>query len=110
MDENNKFKWGDICTLKLPFWLLCGSCFVEYMVVIVYVANAEDMLLKRFGFNEKQASLWYATPYLISAFACPIIGITINKVGKRVLFVTTSSIFLLLSSVTTAILPPSDNG
>ena len=53
LDPNEKFNWKDIGSLKLPFWLVCGSCFVEYMGVIVYVANAEDMLLKRFGFNEK---------------------------------------------------------
>ena len=53
VDPNDKFKWKDIGTFKLPFWLVCGSCFVEYMIVIVYVGNAEDMLLKRFGFTEK---------------------------------------------------------
>ena len=61
------------------------------MVIFIYIGNSEDMLVKKFGFSQADASLWYATPYIISAFASPVLGIVIDKVGRRALFICASS-------------------
>ena len=53
LDENEKFKWSDIVSFKTPFWLLCGCSVLEYMVIMVYVGNAENMLVEKFAFTER---------------------------------------------------------
>ena len=43
------------------------------------------MLEDRFGFG-KSAGTFYALPYIISGVMSPILGIVIDKNGKRALF------------------------
>ena len=87
LSDEDKFKLKDLLEFKtLPFWLVTTSCVIIYMVIFVYIGNGADMLQKRFGFTKSGAALFYATPYLISAFASPILGLIIDKVGKRTLF------------------------
>ena len=78
-----------------------------YMVIFIYIGNSEDMLVKKFGFSQSDASLWYATPYIISAFASPVLGIVIDKVGRRALFICASSILILLACLVSMAIPDS---
>ena len=55
------------------------------------------MLTDRFGFEDELAGTLYATPYMISAILSPILGITIDKVGKRPLFSKFPILFTLFS-------------
>ena len=43
------------------------------------------MLQERFGFGNS-AGTFYALPYIISGICSPILGIIIDKIGKRALF------------------------
>ena len=87
LSEDDKFKWKDLYEFNsLPFWLVTSSCVIIYMVVFVYIGNAADMLETRFGYTKNQADWYYATPYIISAVASPILGLIIDKIGKRALF------------------------
>jgi MFS family permease len=47
----------------------------------------------------------YGIPYFISAFASPILGIIIDKKGKRALFIMSSSILVTGACLITAFLP-----
>lgn len=110
VDENDKFNWSDIANFELPFWLTVGSCVVVYCVVFIYIGNSEDMLVDQFGFTEKQASLWYATPYMVSAVASPLLGYIIDKTGRRALFICASSVLILIACVFTQILTAAEKG
>ena len=61
------------------------SCVIIYMVIFPYIQYAPDMLKERFGFD-KGAGAIYALPYIISGIMSPILGIIIDKIGKRALF------------------------
>jgi len=104
VDDKEGFNWKEIANFEKPFWLVVGSCVVVYMTVFSYIANSEDMLVEQFGFNESRASLWYATPYMVSAVASPILGLTIDKIGRRALFICASSILILIACLFTGIL------
>ena len=77
------------------------------MIATVYIGNSEDMLRAKFGFTESEAALWYTTPNIISAFASPVLGLFIDKVGKRALLIIASSIMILISCLTTMFIPDS---
>ena len=55
------------------------------MVIFPYVQYSSDMLQDRFGFGSS-AGTFYALPYIISGVMSPILGIVIDKIGKRALF------------------------
>ena len=106
-DPNDAFSWREIGNFKLPFWLVTGSCVVIYMVIFIYIGNSEDMLVAKFGFSEAEASLWYTTPYIISAFASPVLGLVIDKVGRRALFICASSLMILIACGISMVIPDS---
>lgn len=109
LSEDDKFKWSDIKSFKLPFWLITASCVFVYMSIFPYIIISQDMLLTKFGFSETQSGFLYSTPYLISAFSCPFIGFAIDKFGKRAIFIMTSSLLVSLACIITLILPSSDS-
>ena len=86
ISEDEKFKFSDLKQFNgLPFWLVTLSCVIIYMVIFPYVQYSSDMLEDRFGFG-KSAGTFYALPYIISGVMSPILGIIIDKIGKRALF------------------------
>lgn len=82
------------------------SCVTLYMVIFIYIQFAPDMLHERFGFTTVEAGTFYTVPYLLSAVLSPILGFTIDKIGKRALFIMTSSVLILMACVITTLIPP----
>lgn len=111
LSDDEKFKWSDLKKFNtLPYWLVTVSCVIIYMVIFIYIGNGAEMLQNRFGFTKTQAGTYYATPYIISGIASPILGFTIDKVGKRTLFIASSSIMIFAACFITIFLDPRPQG
>lgn len=107
LTEDDKFKFKDLKQFnRLPFWLVTMSCVIIYMVIFPYVQYSADMLKERYGFGSSSGT-YYALPYIISGVMSPILGITIDKIGKRALFIMTSSVLILLAALITMLIPSS---
>jgi hypothetical protein len=90
------FKFSDVFRFKLPFWLLTISCVVTYMSIFVYIHVVSDMVQKRNKIDSLTGGKMFGIPYLISAIVSPIMGKVIDKLGRRALLVTFSSIVLII--------------
>lgn len=66
------------------------------------------MLTDKYCVSKEMAPKIYGIPYIISACTSPFLGILIDKIGKRVLLVVVSSVFLLAAHLTTMFLPTVD--
>jgi hypothetical protein len=44
LTEDDKFKFKDLYSFRLGFWLLTGSCVVTYMSVFPYIQVASNLL------------------------------------------------------------------
>ena len=105
LGEDQKIKLSDLKEFKsLPFWLLTSSCFFTYMVIFAFVANADEMLQKRFGFDSLAGTL-FAIPYVISAILSPIVGMSMDKYGYSPLFILYASVMILLACLGCALVP-----
>ena len=105
ISEDEKFKLADLKEFnRLPFWLVTMSCVIIYMVIFVYVQFTPDMLEDRFGFDKGSGTL-YALPYIISGVLSPILGIIIDKIGKRALFSKYTSLKITTHSHSLSNLP-----
>lgn len=62
------------------------------------------MLMKDFNIPKITASELYSLPFFISAGLSPFLGLLIDKVGKRAVFITFSSLFVVISCLLTIIL------
>jgi nitrate/nitrite transporter NarK len=109
LSEEDKFKWKDLTTFGLPYWLITVSCCMFYMSTSVYFMLAEGLCEKKFGFTAVNAGSLAVVPYFMSMGLSPILGFTIDKVGRRAMFIMISSIISVVACVYTAFmktLPP----
>ena len=44
LSEDDKFRWSDIKTFKLSFWIICVSCVLVYMAIFPFIQVASKML------------------------------------------------------------------
>ena len=103
--EDEKFKFSDIYQFKTPFWLLTGSCCATYMSVFPYIQVITDLLQKKYQFDAVKAGAWMGIPYLISAFSSPFLGFGVDKIGKRAVLITASSLILISAYLSSMLLP-----
>lgn len=75
------------------------------MSIFPYLQLSADLLETQFGFDSLTAGSLYPVPYLISAISSPFLGILIDKVGKRALFIAGSSVFVGMACFLTAFMP-----
>lgn len=100
--EEDKFKWRDLTTFGLPYWLITVSCCMFYMSTSVYFMLAEGLCEKKFGFDSVMAGQLAVVPYFMSMGLSPILGFMIDKVGRRALFIMISSIISVIACFYTA--------
>jgi len=75
-----------------------------YCSIFPYAQFTSGMLMKEFDVPKITASSLYSLPFFISAGCSPFIGLLIDKIGKRALFITASSLFVFCACVMTIIL------
>ena len=63
------------------------------------------MLQVKYGFDNKTAGYLFGIPYIISAIMSPLLGLFIDKVGKRALMICLSSIILIIAYSISMFLP-----
>jgi len=108
LSADDKFSFRDIFQFKLPFWLVSVSCVFVYMSIFPFIQIAQAALVHQFGFDTTTAGILYSVPYFMSAALSPILGIIIDKVGKRAIFITASSLLVALACFVMAVCPYSD--
>ena len=75
------------------------------MTIFPYIQVVSDMIQKKNGLDSKTAGTLFGIPYLISAFASPILGFGIDRFGRRALMITLSSLLLAIAFGISAFLP-----
>ena len=75
------------------------------MSLFPYIQIVSDLLQKKYGLSSKEAGSLFGIPYLISAFASPFLGFMIDRIGKRALMVSISSLMLICAFTISAFLP-----
>lgn len=104
LSEDDKFKCKQLLEFTLPFWLLVISCVSVYCSIFPYTSNTQIMLIKEFNIEKNLAGTLISLPFFISAGISPFLGCLIDKVGKRALFIMSSSFFVFCACGMTAIL------
>jgi len=105
LNPEDKFHWSDLLTFGLPFWLITFSCMFVYMSIFPFIQLSSTMASVKYGFDSVKAGKIYSVPYLMSAFLSPFLGFVIDKIGKRALFIMTSSFLVAVSCFWVAVSP-----
>ena len=78
------------------------------MSVFPYIQVASDLLQSKYHFDKVHAGYLFGVPYIISAILSPILGLTIDHVGKRALLIILSSLILTCAYATSMMMPECD--
>lgn len=70
---------------------------------------SNTFLQEQFGFDSNMAGTLYSVPYFMSAALSPLLGFVIDKIGKRAIFITISSLLVALACFISAVLPTYDS-
>eukprot|EP00096_Caligus_rogercresseyi_P009430 TRINITY_DN3206_c0_g1_i1.p1 TRINITY_DN3206_c0_g1~~TRINITY_DN3206_c0_g1_i1.p1 ORF type:complete len:494 (-),score=137.22 TRINITY_DN3206_c0_g1_i1:197-1678(-) len=95
--ESDPISLKDIATFPTNFWLLSIVCVTYYVTVFPFVSLAQVFLMKKYGLADQEANVLTGLVYLISAFASPILGLIIDKVGRNLTFVLTAILCTLVA-------------
>jgi len=75
------------------------------MSIFPFIQVCNVALVYQFGFETTTAGYLYSIPYFMSAALSPILGIIIDKIGKRAIFITSSSVLVAISCFIAALCP-----
>lgn len=98
-EENPKIALKDVLVFPLSFWLVCLICVTYYVAVFPFVTLGQVYFMKKYSFSDENANFITGLVYLISAFAAPLFGIIIDRVGRNVGFVFMAVLATLLSHI-----------
>lgn len=78
------------------------------MSVFPYIQVSSDLLQKKYNFDEETAGKLFGVPYLISAATSPFLGFAIDRIGRRALIITVSSVILIIAYTLSMFMPACD--
>ncbi|ROT67504.1 hypothetical protein C7M84_014409 [Penaeus vannamei] len=86
-ESGEKVQLRDILTFPLSFWLLCVICVSYYVAIFPFIGLAKVFFMRKFDFDEASANGVSSIVYVISAFASPILGYIVDRLGRNILWV-----------------------
>ncbi|XP_047495102.1 major facilitator superfamily domain-containing protein 1-like isoform X1 [Penaeus chinensis] len=86
-ESGEKVQLRDIFTFPLSFWLLCVICVSYYVAIFPFIGLAKVFFMRKFDFDETSANGVSSIVYVISAFASPILGYVVDRLGRNILWV-----------------------
>ena len=96
-EENPKVNLKDVFKFPPTFWLICFICVSYYVSVFPFVTLGQVYFIQKYNFSSTNANFITGLVYLISAFASPLLGFAIDKVGRNVIFVLVAILMTLTS-------------
>lgn len=97
--ENPQVALKDVLKFPLTFWLVCIICVAYYVAVFPFVTLGQVYFMRKYSFSSGDANFITGLVYLISAFAAPVFGLAIDKIGRNVVFVFLAVLLTMLSHI-----------
>ena len=105
--EEKKFKFADIKKFKLIYWLLLIEAVLIECSISCFANIGSKYNQERFGYNSVEAGAILSIPVILGAIASPFIGMTVDKIGKRVLMLIIAAILVATCQMLLLITPDS---
>ncbi|EAR94487.1 MFS transporter (macronuclear) [Tetrahymena thermophila SB210] len=108
LSEDDKIKLSDIKKLGFDYWLICISCVLNYVCFFPFMQVLQNYLINQFGMNEDNAPNFMSIPYFMSAALTPLIGLLVDRIGKRGYLLICASLIMVVAHFTMLVVPQSD--
>jgi len=91
------FRPQDIRHFPLSLWLIYFICVLYYSGIFTLISiSGVSYMFGTFGYDQTRANRYLSVPYIMSAVLAPICGGSVDKVGRKPLWLTMTSGLLVL--------------
>ena len=105
--EEKRIKCSDFRKFTLIFWLILINSVIVYCSVYSFMYIASEYYQDRFGYDATEGGNIISIPFTMCLFTIPFIGITIDKVGKRGLFLLIATVLVTSFQILLMVTPDS---
>lgn len=103
--DSEKFKLSDVKTLPLCYWMLLLNCLMVESIVMCFSNITSGYLQVRFNFDPVSAGNIMSIVFIVCTIASPLVGIAIDKIGKRIIILIVSSFIFMMIQLAFALTP-----
>lgn len=100
-EENISLK--DATNFKSEFWMLAIICVSFYLTIFPFIALGSEFFQKKWGYDPSRADTVDSVIYMISAILSPFIGLTVDKIGRNLVFLLIAGLLVMVSHMTMAL-------
>ncbi|XP_066508170.1 major facilitator superfamily domain-containing protein 1 isoform X2 [Hoplias malabaricus] len=90
-------KLKDVKDFPLQLWLIFIICVGYYVAIFPFIGLAQVFFIEKFNFTPAEARLINSIVYIISAPASPLLGFTVDKTGKNIIWVLCAVVTTLIA-------------
>ena len=87
LPASEKVKFSDVKYFGFSYWMITINCFVVYIDVSCFNNIASNFFQKRFDYSTTESGMIISITYGIAAILCPVFGILVDRVGRRVILI-----------------------
>lgn len=84
-------KLTDVKTFKISFWMVSVICVAYYVAIFPFIALGKVFFERKFDMTPEEANTVNSIIYSISAIASPIAGYIVDRTGRNIMWVFTST-------------------
>ena len=95
-----------IARLNRMYWLITFCCVTVYISAFPFFQVTSTVFLaKEFRFNTANANLITSLPNFVSAFTSPVLGLVVDKSGRRCFYMMLSTVMFIICYVAFIVWP-----
>ena len=99
-----QISWKDVKSFNKLYWLILLNCALFSGSYYTFIDNANEILVKRFGYNTDTAGLMITIIFVIGIMWTPIFGKLVDVFGKRGIIMLISCILIIGAHILIAFL------
>ena len=94
--ENDAVNFREMLKMPTTYWLITLCCVTVYISAFPFFqVTSTDFLTENFNFSTNDANLITSLPNLVSAFTSPVLGLLVDKCGRRPYFLILSTLMFI---------------
>lgn len=94
-ENNERVLISDIARFSKKFWLVVIVSMIIYICIQSFYNIASNFYQDRFQFTATETGLIFSITYFSASILSPIIGIFVDKVGKRTYFILLATVLII---------------
>ena len=107
-ESSEKIEMSDIKSLNPSFWLMYFNAILCFMSFFPFLNVSNTYLQHRFGLTPTTAGTLLVIPYSVAGMLTPILGILVDRVGKKASLLVVTCLILSLNHFYLVFLPDSN--